>query len=36
MEDTKHKMTAAALVVMDLAEEEPPIKKRGKTREWMK
>ena len=36
MEDTKRKMIAAALVVMELAEEEPPNKKRGKTREWLK
>ena len=36
MEDTKREMIAASLVVMELAEEEPSNKKRGKTREWLK
>ena len=36
MEDRKPKIVAAAFVVMELAEEEPPNKKQGKTTEWLK
>ena len=36
MEDTQREMIAAALVVMELAAEEPSNKTRGKTREWLK